>query len=162
MKRIRYALRTLAWLGLVLALSFETGAAQNLAVTLDYDLVLALNIETGTAQNLADNFDDDDDRELTAEISADGIDEILQDYVPHRFDRDAWGDADATLHFHATDGEGEWLVTVTDGEVAWEHSHAKGDVAARAPSSGRWCTRICGGETARSPSPTRTRASSPF
>ena len=57
MKRIRYALRVLAWLGLVLALTIETGAAQDLAVNLDYD----------------------DERELTAEVPADAIDEILLD-----------------------------------------------------------------------------------
>ncbi len=55
MKRIRYALRVLAWLGLVLALSIDTGAT------------------------LADHLDYDDERELTAEVSADGIDEILLD-----------------------------------------------------------------------------------
>ena len=57
MKRIRYALRVLVWLG----------------------LVLALTIDTGAAQNLADNLDYYDERELTAEVSADGIDEILLD-----------------------------------------------------------------------------------
>ena len=57
MKRIRYALRVLAWLG----------------------LVLALTIDTGAAQDLADNLDYDDERELTAEVSADGIDKILLD-----------------------------------------------------------------------------------
>ncbi len=57
MKRIRYALRVLAWLG----------------------LALALTIETGAAQDLADNLEYDDERELTAEVSADGIDEILLD-----------------------------------------------------------------------------------
>ena len=57
MKRIRYTLRLVAWLGVVLALS----------------------IETGSAQDLADNRDDVVERELTAEVSADGIDEILLD-----------------------------------------------------------------------------------
>ncbi|MGI9063156.1 MAG: maleylpyruvate isomerase family mycothiol-dependent enzyme [Pseudonocardiaceae bacterium] len=40
-----------------------------------------------------------------------------------------------TLHFHATDdglGEaGEWLVRRTPDGMAWEHGHAKGDVAVR-------------------------------
>jgi len=72
MKRIRYALRTLVWLGLVLALSIETGTAQDL--NLDLNLNLNLNLDL----NL-DHLDDDDDRELTAEVSADGIDEILLD-----------------------------------------------------------------------------------
>ncbi|HYZ08421.1 MAG TPA: maleylpyruvate isomerase family mycothiol-dependent enzyme [Pseudonocardiaceae bacterium] len=40
-----------------------------------------------------------------------------------------------TLHFHATDDglgdAGEWLVRRTPDGVAWEHGHAKGDVAVR-------------------------------
>jgi len=79
MKRIRYALRTLVWLGLVLALSIETGTAQDL--NLDLNLNLNLNLDLGLDHldyhDYLDYDDYDDDRELTAEVSADGIDEIL-------------------------------------------------------------------------------------
>lgn len=57
MKRIRCTLRLAAWLG----------------------FVLALNVETGAAQDLAGNLDHDVERELTAEVSAKGIDGISLD-----------------------------------------------------------------------------------
>ena len=39
--------------------------------------------------------------------------------------------ATATVHLHATDVEGEWLVTLGGSTVAVEHGHAKGDAAVR-------------------------------
>jgi hypothetical protein len=35
------------------------------------------------------------------------------------------------VHLHATDVEGEWLVTLGGSTVAVEHGHAKGDAAVR-------------------------------
>ncbi len=42
-------------------------------------LALTLTVQTGAAQDLADNIDYPVERELTAEVSADGIDEIVLD-----------------------------------------------------------------------------------
>ncbi len=43
----------------------------------------------------------------------------------------------ATLHLHATDDglgrAGEWFVRGAGERIAWEHGHAKGDVAVRGP-----------------------------
>ena len=39
--------------------------------------------------------------------------------------------ATATVHLHATDVEGEWLVTHGGSTVTVEHGHAKGDAAMR-------------------------------
>ncbi len=36
-----------------------------------------------------------------------------------------------TLHLHATDTEGEWMVDVTDGVLTVGHGHGKGDAAIR-------------------------------
>jgi uncharacterized protein (TIGR03083 family) len=36
-----------------------------------------------------------------------------------------------TLHFHATDGDGEWFVRRTPAGIEWEHGHRRADVAAR-------------------------------
>ncbi len=36
-----------------------------------------------------------------------------------------------SLHLHQTDGDGEWLLEVVDGEVAVRREHAKGDAALR-------------------------------
>lgn len=67
----------------------------------------------------------------------DGIDEWCTVLLPLRA---AGHRLDATLHLHATDGEGEWLLTFTGEAVAVEHGHAKGDAAVRGPAADlfRW------------------------
>lgn len=84
--------------------------------------------------------------EVRPDLAADGIDELL-DNLPTRL---GWPGAgvpqrDATVHLHATDapaGEdaplwqgGEWMITMGDGAVTYEHGHGKGDAAARGPVS---------------------------
>jgi uncharacterized protein (TIGR03083 family) len=44
-----------------------------------------------------------------------------------------WGEG-RTIHFHRTDGEGEWLLTIGNPPKA-EHGHAKGDLAVRGPAA---------------------------
>ncbi len=39
------------------------------------------------------------------------------------------------MHFHCTDGDGEWLARLTDAPVAVTREHAKADVAARGTAS---------------------------
>lgn len=76
------------------------------------------------------------DYDLPAELAADGLSEWL-DLLAARPAGDGPGPlADgATLHLHATDAglgpDGEWLVRGTDGEVSWEHGHAKATAAVR-------------------------------
>ncbi|MEM9562663.1 MAG: maleylpyruvate isomerase family mycothiol-dependent enzyme [Actinomycetota bacterium] len=71
---------------------------------------------------------------IDARQALDGIDEVLQVFVPHRMQFPALAGAGETVHLHATDIEGgEWLLTYGAEEVAWERAHAKGDVAARGP-----------------------------
>jgi uncharacterized protein (TIGR03083 family) len=71
-------------------------------------------------------------------LALDGIDEMLTVILPLRGAAELHGDGE-TIHLHATDdlpaGEGEWLVTLRAGGVAVERTHAKGDVAVRAPAS---------------------------
>ena len=47
------------------------------------------------------------------------------------------GDAigEATIHFHCTDADGEWLITRVGDDVVVTREHAKGDVAARGSAS---------------------------
>lgn len=83
--------------------------------------------------------------EVSPELAADGVSEWLEllsspgaaERRPETWGRLAGGGE--TLHFHATDeglGEaGEWFVRRTPGGVEWEHGHAKGDVAVRAPAA---------------------------
>ena len=69
----------------------------------------------------------------------------IEDWLDTMTSRGYWenrrGFADAmrgdgqTLHFHATDAPGEWLVRREPDKVVLEHTHAKGDVAVRGPAT---------------------------
>jgi hypothetical protein len=39
--------------------------------------------------------------------------------------------AGQTLHLHATDADGEWMITLDPDGYTWEHGHGKGTVAVR-------------------------------
>ena len=72
------------------------------------------------------------------EQAVDGIDEFLENlarassFAPRVAELRG---RDATLHLHATDGDGEWLISVAGDGFRWEHGHAKGDVAVRAAAA---------------------------
>lgn len=70
---------------------------------------------------------------IGAELAVDGLDELLEN-LAFRPDTDLRGLGER-LHLHATDCEGEWLITVGADGVEFAHEHAKGDVAARATAS---------------------------
>jgi uncharacterized protein (TIGR03083 family) len=74
---------------------------------------------------------------IDADVAVDGIDELLDLFVP-QLDADTWArvaPAGATVHVHAVDAPGEWLLQLgPDGLVA-TRAHAKGDVAVRGPAS---------------------------
>jgi len=66
---------------------------------------------------------------IDAALAVDGIDEHLGLFAPL-----AQGDhlsAHGTIHLHAIDIDGEWLVTLAPEGVTCTHGHAKGDVALR-------------------------------
>ena len=71
---------------------------------------------------------------IDAELAVDGVDEMLDVLLPERRPDALPGDGE-TLHLHATDAAGEWLLTLTPGRPQVERAHAKGDVAARGPAS---------------------------
>lgn len=66
---------------------------------------------------------------VDAAVAVDGIDELVTEFGPHTFDT-SLGDG-ATAHLHATDADGEWLVTWTPAGLRVEREHRKGDVAMR-------------------------------
>ncbi len=74
---------------------------------------------------------------LSAELAADGIDDWLTTLAtmspPGGPKFDGLAGTGETLHVHATDTEGEWLVRRTPAGVAWERGHARADVAVRGP-----------------------------
>jgi uncharacterized protein (TIGR03083 family) len=71
---------------------------------------------------------------IDSELARDGIDEFFDVIVPFRL-RDRLKGTGETLHFHRTDGDGEWLVRLTPDGPEVERAHAKGDVAVRGSAS---------------------------
>ncbi|CAN5666905.1 maleylpyruvate isomerase family mycothiol-dependent enzyme [soil metagenome] len=67
------------------------------------------------------------------ELARDGVDELLDTFLPAD-DRELTGGS-GTIHLHQTDGQGEWVLTLTPRGVEVDHSHAKGDAAVRATGS---------------------------
>lgn len=68
---------------------------------------------------------------IPAALAVDGVDELFETYVLRRFATDRFGGQGETLHLHATDADGEWLVRFEPDGVVVTREHAKGDVAAR-------------------------------
>jgi uncharacterized protein (TIGR03083 family) len=71
---------------------------------------------------------------IDAAIAADGVDEFLTHMLPDtRTDRPA---ISGSVHLHATDTPGEWVVRERDGgALTVTAEHAKGDAAVRGPAS---------------------------
>jgi uncharacterized protein (TIGR03083 family) len=70
--------------------------------------------------------------ELDPALAVDGIDEWLGLLAHRRTDEGPAGlDPGVTLHLHATDADGEWLIRGGDPVITWERGHAKGDAAVR-------------------------------
>jgi uncharacterized protein (TIGR03083 family) len=70
---------------------------------------------------------------IDADLAADGVDEYFE-AVDRRLAKAITGDGE-TLHFHCTDRDVEWLVTLTPDGLDLRREHAKGDVAVRATAN---------------------------
>lgn len=68
------------------------------------------------------------------DLAVDGVDELLEIFAP-RIPADRLTGATGSIHLHATDVAGEWLVHLTDAGIRFERGHAKGDVAVRGAAS---------------------------
>jgi uncharacterized protein (TIGR03083 family) len=68
-------------------------------------------------------------------VAADGIDEFLFNLPSARrpYKHLASLPTGSSMHLHATDADGEWLVRFTESGIAWERGHAKATVAVRGP-----------------------------
>jgi uncharacterized protein (TIGR03083 family) len=64
-------------------------------------------------------------------LAADGVDEVLEVHLP----ADEGRGAGETIHFHSTDGAGEWMLRLEPDGVAVSHEHARGDAAVRGTAS---------------------------
>lgn len=73
-------------------------------------------------------------------LAADGVLEMLELFAP-RFPGDRFDTVQGTIHLHATDVEGEWLVRLGADGITFELGHAKGDVALRGTAEDLllWC-----------------------
>jgi uncharacterized protein (TIGR03083 family) len=72
---------------------------------------------------------------VPAAVAADGIDEHLDMFVPRLFDTAAFAGTGETMHLHATDCDGEWVLRFDPDAVVVTREHQKGDVAARGTAS---------------------------
>jgi len=80
------------------------------------------DIEAVTASNTA----------INAGIAVDGINEFYDFFVSERMPTAFAGVG--TIHLHATDADGEWMITRHKDGIDVESAHGKGDVAARGPA----------------------------
>jgi uncharacterized protein (TIGR03083 family) len=78
---------------------------------------------------------------IDAAVAVDGVDELLEEFASREGDdehpgvAEMFGGSGETLHLHATDTEGEWLLTMHPDRVEFSREHAKGDAAARGTAS---------------------------
>ena len=70
---------------------------------------------------------------IHARVAADGIDELLDVYLPTDLDDvdEELGPGGRSVHLHAHDGAGEWVVHLLPRGIEVVREHAKGDVAVR-------------------------------
>ncbi|MBV9659658.1 MAG: maleylpyruvate isomerase N-terminal domain-containing protein [Acidimicrobiales bacterium] len=79
---------------------------------------------------------------ISAQLAADGIDELLTEMVPGRLARNPVSSLSGSFHIHCTDSPrdagtpGEWMLEFASGGVEVRREHAKGDTAARGPAAG--------------------------
>lgn len=69
---------------------------------------------------------------IDGDLAADGVSELYEVLAPRAISTVDKTRPDGTLHFHRTDGAGEWLLKLRGDEVDMTHEHAKGDAAVRA------------------------------
>lgn len=72
---------------------------------------------------------------IDAALAIDGINELLHVFIPRVVQATTDFDLGGTLHLHATDHPGEWLIGVKDSTLQVEHSHGKGTLALQGTAS---------------------------
>jgi uncharacterized protein (TIGR03083 family) len=72
---------------------------------------------------------------VPSDVAVDGIDELLDVMLVPELEGEPVGGRGESLHLHAGDAEGEWLLRLLPAAVEVERGHAKGDAAARGTAS---------------------------
>ena len=67
---------------------------------------------------------------IDAPLAVDGVDELLELFTG-LIPGDRLAGVTGTIHLHATDTDGEWLVRLDPEGITFDRGHAKGDVALR-------------------------------
>lgn len=86
------------------------------------------------AQETAVHRRDADPAPFDPELAVDGVNELLELFAPLASGDKLTG-RPGSIHLHATDTDGEWLVHLTPDGIRFEHGHARGDVALRGTAS---------------------------
>ena len=76
-----------------------------------------------------------DPSSIDPSLAADGVDEILDVLGPTGASGRDGIDIGGSIHFHATDADGEWTLRTDDGVIKVARGHAKGDAAVRGTAS---------------------------
>jgi uncharacterized protein (TIGR03083 family) len=76
-----------------------------------------------------------DEPDIDPVAAADGIDEFLFNLPSARrpYPHLASLPTGSSLHLHATDTDGEWVIRFTEGGITWERGHEKATTAIRGP-----------------------------
>lgn len=72
---------------------------------------------------------------IARDLARDGVDEIFDVMVPLRGEEGGHPGSGESYHFHATDGDGEWLVRFEGSEARVTRAHGKAAVAVRGTAS---------------------------
>lgn len=72
---------------------------------------------------------------VSAELAVDGVDEYFVMVRERLLAARAMSSLGGSLHLHATDIEGEWMIDINDGVITVAHGHGKGDAAIRGTAS---------------------------
>ncbi len=142
-ERVRFSEIERAPVGDALPTWFEAGAAELATLLEEMDVAATwptwAGPQPGTffprrmAQEMAVHRWDGTGGPIDADLAVDGVDELLELFAP-RLPPERLEGFDGTIHLHATDTDGEWLIRLTPGGITFEHGHAKGDVALRGPA----------------------------
>ncbi len=70
-----------------------------------------------------------------AAFAADGVAEIFDSHLPSQLEDGPYDGPAGTIHIHATDTDGEWVVTLAPPSLQVSRAHAKADIALRGGAS---------------------------
>ncbi len=68
-------------------------------------------------------------------VCIDGVDEFFDMFRARVLPQHPDAALGGSLHLHATDGDGEWMLRIDNGQQHLEHGHGKGDAAIRGTAS---------------------------